>query len=61
MAKEKLTKERAVLACTGVIVAGGSVVYAGVQNAGTWGTFGIVLGVVGIIVWCGDILRRTKG
>ncbi len=61
MAKEKLAKERAALACMGVIIAGGSVVYAGVQSGGAWGTFGIVLGVIGIIVWCGDILRRTKG
>ena len=48
MAKEKLTKERAVVACIGVIVAGGSVVYVGVQIGGAWGAIGMVLGVVGV-------------
>lgn len=59
-AKKKLTKNHATLACIGVVIAGGSVVCSGVEIGGAWGGVGIVLGFVGIIVVCGDILRRTE-
>ena len=59
IAKAKLTKGRAAIGCTCAAIVMGGVVDMGFEQGGAWGIFFIVLGTVGIFVWCYDILRRT--